>query len=96
MILFSKTFSTSIKIILFCLLLSSCGGGGGGGGSASPIADQSNSTLNSAKFKTTEYNSQLGLEKSNVADAYAYLESIGKISDAQGNGPGHGVIGCRN
>jgi len=80
MILFSKIFSTSIKIILFCLLLSSCGGGGGGGGSASPIADQSNSTLNSAKFKTAEYNSQLAFEKSNVADAYAYLESIGKLA----------------
>ena len=78
MILFSKIFSRSIKIILFCLLLSSCGGGGGG--SASPIADQSNSTLNSAKFKTAEYNSQLAFEKSNVADDYAYFESIGKLA----------------
>ena len=95
MILPLKTFSTLISILLFCLFLSSCGGGGGGG-TGSPNVSQSNPTLNSAKFKTAEYNSQLGLEKSNVADAYAYLESIGKISDAQGNGPGHGVIGCRN
>jgi subtilisin family serine protease len=91
MILPLKTFSTLIRILLFCLLLPSCGGGGGGGGTASPIVSQNNPTLNSTKFKTAEYNSQLGLEKMNVADAYAYLESIGKISDISGNGPGHGV-----
>lgn len=91
MILPLKTFSILIRILLFCLFLSSCGGGGGGGGTASPNVSQNNPTLNSAKFKTAEYNSQIGLEKMNVADAYAYLESIGKISDISGNGPGHGV-----
>jgi subtilisin family serine protease len=91
MILPLKTFSTLIRILLFCLFLSSCGGGGGGGGTSSPNVSQNNPILNSAKFKTAEYNSQLGLEKMNVADAYAYLESIGKISDTSGNGPGHGV-----
>jgi len=71
-------------LILTTLFLSSCGGGGGGGGGSTSTSSSSSVVWNSASsssissYKTTEYNSQYGLNSINAAEAYASLEANGK------------------
>lgn len=78
----------------FILFLTACGGGGGGGGGSSssstltPVVTYSSAWTVSAGdadvFRTSEYQSQWGLEAINAAQAYAVLDKNSKTNAGDG------------